>query len=80
MVTWVAHAVGVYYEPAIIIFGVLGFLLLISMHYSWELSRLEERGRTLAEEVALLRNEVDRLSASSDEDHSVGDEGRPAPE
>lgn len=80
VVTWVAHAVGVYYEPAIIIFGVLGFLLMISMHYSWELSRLEERGRTLAEEVALLRNEIDRLSASSDEDHSVGDEGRPAPE
>jgi hypothetical protein len=31
------------------------FLLIVVMHFSWELSRLEERTRTLAEEIALLR-------------------------
>ena len=29
-------------------------LLLIVAHFSWEISRLEDRTRTLAEEVALL--------------------------
>ena len=34
------------------------FLLVLSLHFSWELSRLEDRMRTLAEECALLREEV----------------------
>lgn len=34
------------------------FLLVLSLHFSWELSRLEDRTRTLAEECALLREEV----------------------
>jgi hypothetical protein len=36
--------------------------MLVVMHYSWELSRLEERSRTLAEEVALLRHQLDELT------------------
>ena len=34
------------------------FLVLVVMHLSWELSRLEDRTKILAEEVALLRTEV----------------------
>ncbi len=34
------------------------FLLVLSLHFSWELSRLEDRMRTLAEECALLREAV----------------------
>jgi hypothetical protein len=80
VVTWIARTVGVFYEPAIIIFAVLGFLLLVSMHYSWELSRLEERARTLAEEVALLRNELAVLRGSSQDDQPVGDERGESPD
>jgi hypothetical protein len=36
-------------------------LLLVSVHLSWEASRLEEETRTLAEEVALLRMQVESL-------------------
>jgi hypothetical protein len=36
----------------------------LTIHFSWELSRLEERTRTLAEEVALLRDDLDRRSAA----------------
>jgi hypothetical protein len=34
------------------------FLLLVCVHLSWEVSRLEEETRTLAEDIALLRTEV----------------------
>lgn len=34
------------------------FLLVLSLHFSWELSRLEDRTRRLAEECALLREQL----------------------
>ncbi len=37
-------------------------LLLVSVHLSWEASRLEEETRTLAEEVGLLRMQVEALT------------------
>jgi Uncharacterized conserved protein (DUF2304) len=33
------------------------FLLIVCIHLSWEVSRLEEETRTLAEEIALMRTE-----------------------
>ena len=49
------HALGVDYGPSAVFLGAIVFLLLVCMHLSWEVSRLEERTRTLAEELALLR-------------------------
>lgn len=49
----VARAVGVQYGPALVFTGALLVLLLVCIHFSWELSRLEERTRSLAEELAL---------------------------
>ncbi len=46
-----------YGTTAFLLLGV-GFLFLVVVHFSWELSRLETRSRTLAEEVALLRAEL----------------------
>jgi hypothetical protein len=46
----------------------LSFLLVLVLHFSWELSRLEDRTRALAEEYALLRGEIDeRLGPRRDE-------------
>ena len=56
---WVADKVGVTYQPALFLLLGFGFLLLLAMHFSYELSRLETRVRTLAEEIALLRHELD---------------------
>ncbi|MCU1484938.1 MAG: hypothetical protein JWN67_1684 [Actinomycetia bacterium] len=50
-----ADAIGISYPPAIYLMIAIVFLLIVVMHFSWELSRLEERTRTLAEEIALLR-------------------------
>src|SRR5262245_2011090 len=50
---------GIDYAPATFMLLALSFLLLLVLHFSWELSRLEDRTRTLAEEQALLRQEIE---------------------
>jgi hypothetical protein len=50
-----AELVGIDYGPAAFFLVAISFLFLIAVHFSWELSRLEERTRNLAEEIALLR-------------------------
>jgi hypothetical protein len=54
--------VGVHYSPTTFLLLAVGFLFLVVVQFSWELSRLESRTRTLAEEVALLRGELEELS------------------
>jgi hypothetical protein len=46
---------------SLFLFLSLAFLLLVSVHLSWECSRLEEETRNLSEEVALLRAEFHEL-------------------
>jgi len=74
-----AEWIGIDYPPAVIFLAAIGLLMLLAMHYSWELSRLEERSRTLAEEVALLRQKVrdleDHHETESDPDRSGLSEG-----
>ena len=46
--------------PSNLLFLVAGLvLLLISMHLSWEVSRLEDETRVLAEEIALIRLQLE---------------------
>jgi hypothetical protein len=46
---------GIEYGPsALFLFSTL-FLVAVAAHLSWEVSRLEEKTRRLAEEIALLR-------------------------
>ena len=58
----VSEWLGVLYSPAIFLLFAVGFLFLVVVHYSWELSRLENRTRTLAEELALLRTRLDNTA------------------
>ncbi len=53
-----AHRVGVASGVSLVLFLGIVFLLLVCLHLSWEMSRLEEETRSLAEEVALLRTQV----------------------
>lgn len=55
--SWVAERAGVFYPPALFLLVAVAFLFLIVVQFSYELSRLHERTRALAEEVALLRAE-----------------------
>ncbi|MEV4712697.1 DUF2304 domain-containing protein [Micromonospora sp. NPDC049374] len=55
----VADLLGVASGVSLVLFLGVVFLLLVCIHLSWEVSALEEETRTLAEEFALLRAEVE---------------------
>jgi hypothetical protein len=59
LLVWVSDLFGISYAPATFMLLALSFLLVLTLHFSWELSRLEDRTRALAEEYALLREEVE---------------------
>ena len=63
----VSHLFRIYYAPTTLFLVAIGFLLLICVYFSYELSRLEERTRVLAEELAILRAERERPHASDEE-------------
>ena len=54
----VAEAIGVASGVSLVLFLGMVFLLLVCIHLSWEVSRLEEETRTIAEELAILRADV----------------------
>lgn len=62
-----ARALRIYNSPNLLFAVASAFLLLVCIYFSYELSRLEERTRILAEELAILRAE------------RAGDNGRPIP-
>jgi hypothetical protein len=53
-----SRAIGVASGVSLVLFLAVVFLLVVCIHLSWEVSRLEEETRTLAEDVALLRTEL----------------------
>jgi hypothetical protein len=75
MLDRISTAVGVAYPPTLFFLLAIAFLLALVVHFSWELSRLEGRSRTLAEEVALLRQQLDD-TARTLQRSSVGDAPR----
>ena len=50
---------GVADPPNLMLFVAALVLLLVCVHLSWEVSRLEDETRSLAEEIALLRMQVE---------------------
>lgn len=69
----VSNAAGVFYPPATFLILAVGFLFLIVVHFSWEFSRSEERTRSLAEDLALLRAAHEELAARvRDEELAAG--------
>jgi hypothetical protein len=61
LLDWTARHLGIYYPPAAFLTAAVAFLLGLAIHFSWELSRLEERTRALAEETALLSERLRQL-------------------
>ncbi|MER7007916.1 DUF2304 domain-containing protein [Dactylosporangium sp. NPDC000555] len=53
-----AKPLGIVSGVSLVLFLGIVFLLLVTVHLSWEVSRLEEETRTLAEDLALLRSEL----------------------
>ncbi len=77
LLDWSAHRLGIDSPPNLLLFAAVLVLLLVAVHLSWEASRMEEETRTLAEEVGLLRMQVDALSPDPDDELAVIRGGRP---
>ena len=60
----VAGTLGIASGVSLVFFLAFLFLVLVCIHLSWEVSRLEEETRTLAENQALLQTEFESLRAS----------------
>jgi hypothetical protein len=67
IVNSVAGALGFQSGVSLVLFVGIVFLLLVCMHLSWEVSRLEEETRTLAEAVALIRAHALETSGAGQE-------------
>ncbi|MBN2469376.1 MAG: DUF2304 domain-containing protein [Anaerolineae bacterium] len=66
---WLARLTGIY-RPTVLLVVAVGFFLLIMLYYSTVLTRLADQNKALAQEVALLRERLERLGipASTDDD------------
>ena len=63
VLTAATEMLGLQVPANLLFFGASIVILLLTLQHSSELGRLEERTRTLAEEVALLRLELERRSS-----------------
>jgi hypothetical protein len=75
LLDWTAERLGIWYQPTLLVLLGLALLLLIVVHFSYELTRSENRTRELAEQLALLRLRVTELEQSvgtSDSDNDLG--------
>lgn len=62
-----SRSVGVAVPSNLLFFVGIVFLLGVALHLSWEVSRLENETRRLAEEIALIRLELDRRPWEKDD-------------
>jgi hypothetical protein len=61
----ISRSAGVTLPANLLFFVAIVFLICVALHLSWELSRLENETRKLAEDLAILRLELDEHTARS---------------
>ncbi|HET6625705.1 MAG TPA: DUF2304 domain-containing protein [Nocardioidaceae bacterium] len=74
---WAADLVGVTVPANLLFFMASMVLLGVSIHHSYEMGRLEDRTRTLAEEIGLLRMELDPPGDRGARPHDLSSEAPP---
>jgi hypothetical protein len=55
---YISNMMGIYYPPSFLFLLAFLFLLLITLHFSVTISGLAEKNKRLAQELALLRQEM----------------------
>lgn len=68
LLTWAADLLNVGVPSNLVFFVSIVILFLVSLQHAGELTDLEDRTRTLAEEVALQQVQLDRLERASRSD------------
>jgi hypothetical protein len=65
---WLSHLIGVAEPVNLLFFVTIVLLILVAVQLSYELSRHEMRIRRLAEEIALLQDEINHMKRRTDGD------------
>jgi len=74
----VSHLIGIYYPPSTLFLIAFLFLLLITLHFSVVISGLSEQNKRMAQEIALLRRDMeDRFDASHPSEQTKRAAGKP---
>jgi hypothetical protein len=68
----ISRALGVALPVNLLFFVAIVFLVGVALHLSWELSRVENETRKLAEDLALLRLELDQHKRQDQSQHDHG--------
>ena len=77
LLTTVSEALGFEVPSNFLFFIALTLLLGVTVHLSWELSRVEEETRELAEEIAIVNMRLDEVVAAQDPDRHTVDRDQP---
>lgn len=59
-----ASAVGIFYPPSALFLVALLFVLVILMHFSMVITRLTQENKEVAQQIALLRHELQRRDSA----------------
>ncbi len=68
---YVSHLLGIFYPPSLLFLVAFLFLLLITLHFSVVISGLYEQNKQLAQEVALLRQQIQESLGNSAPNNTV---------
>jgi hypothetical protein len=63
LLTQISHAVGVAYPPAALFLVLIMGAYLMLLHFSMVFSRMADKTKLMAQEIALLRLELERIRA-----------------
>lgn len=80
LLRWLAQLVGVAVPSNLLFAMLLALLVGVCLHLSWELSTAEEEIRRVAEEVAILRAQVERLEGQQGDGDAGRDDTAPTPD
>jgi hypothetical protein len=61
-----ASAMGIFYPPSALFVVAMIFVLFILLHFSTVITRLSQENKDIAQQVALLRYELERASANQE--------------
>jgi hypothetical protein len=68
LLTRLSHAVGIYYAPSALFAVAFVFVLIMLVHFSATISRLSDQNKVLAQRLALLQQQLDKLRGRTGED------------
>ena len=61
LLDYLAGVFGFFYPPSFLFLVGLGFLLLITLHFSVVISSLSEKNKKLAQELSIMKDELEQL-------------------